>query len=139
MIWGMTDEQKLISDRIGDLPVRVFDWKKRLPKIYDSFNAEWFNKSLPAISDAFVCEFCDMPRETAGICIDADRAAKVSKDGVNVRPGIRINSKLQCLSDHVKIALLHEMIHASGIEKHEEVFQNVIARLFAAGAYNRLL
>jgi hypothetical protein len=80
-----------------------------------------------------------MPRETAGICIDAGRAAKVSKDRVNVRPGIRINSKLQCLSDHVMIALLHEMVHASGIEKHEEVFQNAIPGLFAAGAYDGLL
>jgi hypothetical protein len=37
------------------------------------------------------------------------------------------------------IALLHEMVHASGIEKHEEVFQNAIAGLFAAGAYDGLL
>lgn len=36
---GMTDEQKLISDWIGMLPVRAFDWEERLPKIYDSFNA----------------------------------------------------------------------------------------------------
>jgi hypothetical protein len=135
----MSDEQKLIFDWIDNLPVRVFDWDELLPKIYDSFNAQWFNSSLPPISDAFVCEFCDMPRETAGICIDAARAAKVSKDGVNVRPGIRINSKLQCVCDHVRIALLHEMVHASGIEKHEDVFQNAIAGLFAAGAYNGLL
>jgi len=135
----MTDEQNLISDWVGNLPVRVFDWDELLPKMYDSFNAKWFNNSLLPISDAFVCEFCDMPRETAGICIDADRAAKASRNGVNVRPGIRINAKLQCLSDHVRIALLHEMVHASGIEKHEEAFQNAIARLFAAGAYNDLL
>lgn len=135
----MTAEQTLISDWIGNLPVTVFDWDELLPKIYDAFNAKWFNNSLPPISDTFVCEFCDMPRETAGICIDACRAAKVSKEGVNVRPGIRINSELQCLSDHVKVALLHEMVHASGIEKHEEVFQNAIAELFAAGAYKGLL
>jgi len=28
----MTDEQKLISEWIGDLPVRMFDWGKWLPK-----------------------------------------------------------------------------------------------------------
>jgi hypothetical protein len=139
MLQGMTDEQKLISDWIGNLPVRVFNWDKKLPKMYDFFNEKWFNNSLPPISDAFVCEFSDMPRETAGICLDADRAAKLSKDGVNVRPGIRINSKLQYLSDHVRIALLHEMVHASGIEKHEEDFQKAIAGLFIAGAYNDLL
>jgi hypothetical protein len=135
----MTDEQKLIFDWIDNLPVRVFDWDELLPMIYDSFNARWFNNSLPPISDAFVCEFCDMPSETAGICIDAGRAANVSTDGVNVRPGIRINSKLQCVGDHVRTALLHEMVHASGIEKHEDFFQNAIAGLFAAGAYNGLL
>jgi hypothetical protein len=135
----MTDEQRLISDWVGTLPVVVFDWDNLLPRMYDSLNAKWFNGSLPPISSAFVCEFCDMPRETAGICIDPARAAKVSKDGVAVRPGIRINSKLQCMSDHVKIALLHEMVHASGIEKHEEPFQNAIAGLLAAGAYTDLL
>ena len=135
----MTEEQRLISDWIGMLPVRVFDWEEWLPKTYDLFNARWFKNSLPQISESFVCEFCDMPRETAGICIDAGRAAKVSRDGVTVRPGIRINSKLQCLSDHVRIALLHEMVHASGIEKHEEAFQNTVADLFAGGAYKHLL
>jgi hypothetical protein len=122
----MTDEQKLIWDWIGMLPVRVFDWNEALPKLYDSLNANWFKNSLPPISDAFVCEFCDMPRETVGISIDAVRAAKISRDGINVRPGIII-------------ALLHEMVHASGIEKHHKAFQNAIAELFAAGAYKDIL
>ena len=93
----MTDEQKLIFEQMDMEPVSVFDWKDKLPKMYDMFNAKWFNNSLPPISPAFVCEFCDMPREFAGICIDEAWAAKISKGGVTVRLGIRINSKLQCL------------------------------------------
>lgn len=113
----MTDEQKLIFEQIDMEPVSVFDWKDQLPKMYEPFNAKWFNNSLPPISHAFVCEFCDMPREFAGICIDEAWAVKISKGRVTVRLGIRINSKLKCLSDHVRIALLHEMVHASGIQK----------------------
>jgi hypothetical protein len=135
----MAGEQRLIFEWIGGLPIAVFDWDEDLPKMYDLFNTKWFNNSLPPVSDAFVVEFCDMPRETAGICIDAVRAAKQSRDGVTIRPGIRINSKLQCLSDHVRIALLHEMVHASGVEKHEKDFHDAIARLFALGVYDRLL
>jgi hypothetical protein len=139
MLNAMTNEQKLIWEWIGMLPTRIFDWNEVLPKMYDSLNAKWFKSSLPPISDSFVCEFCEMPRETVGICIDAARASKVSKDGISVRPGIRINPALQCSTEHVIIALLHEMIHASGIEKHEEAFKSVVAQLFAAGAYNGIL
>jgi hypothetical protein len=39
----------------------------------------------------------------------------------------------------VKIAMLHEMIHAAGINGHTEVFQAEVARLMASGAYNGLL
>jgi hypothetical protein len=35
-----------------------------------------------------------------------------------INPGIRINSALKVLSDHVRIALLHEMVHTSGIVGH---------------------
>ncbi len=120
-------------------PVSVFDWKDELPKMYDMVNAKWFNNSLPPISPAFVCEFCDMPREFAGICIDEAGAAKISKGGVTVRLGIRINSKLQCLSEHVRIAVLHEMVHARGIQKHDKTFQSAVAHLFAEGAYSHIL
>jgi hypothetical protein len=88
----MTDEQKLIFEQMDMEPVRVFDWKDELPRMYDCFNAKWFNNCLPPISPVFVCEFCDMAREFAGICIDEARAAKISKGRVTVRLGIRINS-----------------------------------------------
>jgi len=135
----MTDEQKLIYEWIGMTPVIVPDWDRLLPEMYDSFNAAYFNNSLPSLSSTFVCEFCEMPREAAGIFLDADRAARRSTDSVKVKPGIRINSKLKELTDHVKISLLHEMIHASGINGHGENFQNGIIALLVAGAYRGLL
>jgi hypothetical protein len=137
----MTEEEKCVYEWIDNLPTPVPDWRKELPAIYQSFNATWFKNALPALSDTFVCEFQDMPRESAGIYIGVDDATKLSSNGVTVRAGIRINSRLECLSDHVKIALLHEMIHARGF-KHNEgeaLFQAAIDDLFHAGAYRKLL
>jgi hypothetical protein len=135
----MTAEQQLIFDWIGTVPVLVPNWEKRLPQMYNELNAKWFDKSLPPISDNFVCEFCDMPRDTAGIYIDEKDAAAQSTAAVKIRPGIRINSGLKILRDHVAIALLHEMVHVSGIRGHREPFKAGIARLMLAGAYNDLL
>ena len=36
----MTDEQKLIFEQMDMEPVSVFDWKDKLPKMYDMFNAK---------------------------------------------------------------------------------------------------
>src|SRR3979490_3079119 len=104
----MTDEQQLIFDWIGSVPVLVPNWEKRLPQMYDVLNAKWFDKSLPLISYNFVCEFSEMPRDTAGIYIDEKDAVAQSTVDVKIRPGIRINSGLKILRDHVAIALLHE-------------------------------
>jgi hypothetical protein len=56
--------------------------------MYADLNAKWFNGGLPPLSSEFVCEFIDLPRETAGIFIDANRAKTVSTADVKVRPGI---------------------------------------------------
>ena len=135
----MTPEQRIISDWLGNRPVIVPNWDKRLPDLYNEFNAEWFNNSLPPLSAEFVCEFCEMPRESAGIFIDAARAKTISTADITVRPGIRINSGLQLLSSHVKIVLLHEMVHAAGITGHADAFATEIERLFVSDAYTGLL
>lgn len=62
-----------------------------------------------------------------------------STDQAHVRPGIRVNTALCVLRDHVRIALLHEMIQASGIVGHQESFRMEVSRLMLAGAYNGLL
>jgi hypothetical protein len=135
----MTGEQQLIFDWIADLPVRVPNWEKRLPMMYEELNMKWFDGTLPELTDDFVCEFCDMPRDSAGIFIDAETAEMRSTPDITIRPGIRINSALRVLRDHVKIALLHEMVHVSGIKGHLEPFHLEISRLMLAGAYDGLL
>jgi hypothetical protein len=135
----MTQESRIIFDWIGELPIVDYDWDKRLPKLYEGLNEKWFNNRLPAVSGSFVVAFCEMPNESAGICIDAHRAREKSTEAVKVRPGIRINSNLKCLNDHVQIALLHEMVHADGIIGHNSDFQDAIKRLKADGAYCGLL
>jgi hypothetical protein len=79
---------------------------------------------------------CWLLKVSTYCCVLSDFFAYFAYFAIEVRPGIRINSKLQCLSDHVKITLIHGMVHASGIEKHEKTLQTAIASLFAAGAYN---
>lgn len=135
----MNDEQKLIFDWIGTLPVLVPQWEKRLPLLYQELNAKWFQGSLPTLTNNFVCEFCEMPQDTAGMYLDGKAAEAQSTPETKIRPGIRINSALKGLTDHVKIALLHEMIHVSGVTGHLELFNLEVSRLMLAGAYNNLL
>ncbi len=139
MLARMTDEQRRIYEWIGELPVVVPNWDKRLPEMYGDLNTRFFQGALPLLSDTFVCECCEMPRDTSGIFISAEHAAMQSTDRVHVRPGIRINAALCVLRDHLKIALLHEMIHAAGIVGHQEPFQMEVSHLMLAGAYNGLL
>ena len=77
-----------------------------LPAMYAEFNLKYFGGRLPPITDSFVCELCDMPGNSAGIYIDAERAAQQSTSAVKIRPGLRINSSLQTLRDHVTIGVL---------------------------------
>ena len=135
----MTGEHRLIFNWIGSLPVLVPNWEKRLPALYDELNFKHFQGTLPTLCPDFVCEFCDMPQDSAGIYISPENAALQSTKDVTIRPGIRINSALQVLRDHVRIALLHEMVHAKGIVGHGPNFQEELARLMLAGAYNNLL
>lgn len=90
--------------------------------MYEELNMKWFDGTLPELTDDFVCEFCDMPRDSAGTFIDVETAEMRSTLDIKIRPGIRINSALRVLRDHVKIALLHEMVHVSGIKGHLEPF-----------------
>jgi hypothetical protein len=106
--------------------------------MYGELNAARFAIALPELTDDFVCEFCDMPQDAPGIFIDANNAETQSTPEISIRHGIRINSALRILRDHVKIALLHEMIHVSGISGHWEPFNLEVSRLMLAGTYNDL-
>src|SRR5882757_5842372 len=135
----MTEEQQLIFDVISNVPTSIYDSSVLLHRMYESLNEKWFGSALPQLSETFICEFCGMPREAAGIFLDVNRAQQYSIDTVKIRPGMRINSKLQEWTDHVKIALLHEMVHATGIDGHDDRFIASIQRLISEGAYTKTL
>ena len=113
-------EEEIIYQHLDNVPRVVSDPSKRLWEDYGVFNKEYFQASLPHLSESFICVFQNMPRDDAGAYICPDRAAKWSTKETAVRPGIRINSKLKDFTPHVRIVLLHEMIHAYGIAGHKD-------------------
>jgi hypothetical protein len=136
----MTKEHRIIYEAIGDVPtVYVSDWDAKLHRMYEGLNERWFEGKLPRISDSFVCEFCEMPNGNTGICVTEEWATKWSTEDCQVRPGIRINPGLKCSPEHVEIALIHEMVHASGILGHKDDFWNAVGELTRVGAHRGLL
>lgn len=132
-------EEEIIYQHLDNEPRFVSDASKRLREDYEVFNKEYFRASLQHLSESFICVFQDMPGDIAGAYICPDRAAKWSTKEAPVRPGIRINSKLKDFTPHVRIVLLHEMIHAYGIAGHKEDFRAVISALVAAEVYEPFL
>jgi len=53
----------------------------------------------------------------------------------DVKKGIRINECLEKFRSETQVALLHEMIHATGIIGHGKEFKQEILRLIIEGAY----
>ena len=117
----------------------VSDASRQLQEDYEIFNEKYFQKSLPNLSGSFICVFQKMPGDNAGMYISPDLAEKMSTKETTIRPGIRINSKLKEFTPHVRIILLHEMIHASGIVGHKEDFRAFICALVKVGVYEPLL
>jgi hypothetical protein len=133
------NEEEIIYQHLDNVPHVVRDPGKQLREDYGIFNEEYFQKSLPHLSESFICVFQEMPGDDAGVYISPDRAEKMSTNQIAVRPGIRINSKLKDFTPHVRIVLLHEMIHACGIVGHKEDFRAFISALVRAGVYEPLL
>ena len=135
----MTNEEEIIYQYLDNVPRVVSDPSKKLREGYGVFNKKYFRAFLPHLSEFFICVFQDMPGDDAGPYIPPDLAVKLSTNETRVRPGIRINCKLKDFTPHVQIVLLHEMIHASGIEGHKEDFLAVIPSLVNDRVYERLL
>lgn len=133
------NEEEIIYQHLDNLPRVVRDPGKQLREDYAIYNETYFNNSLPLLSGSFVCAFQEMPGDNPGMYISSDRAEKMSTKETTIRPGIRINSKLKDFTSHVRIVLLHEMIHACGIVGHKEDFRAFISALAKAGAYEDLL
>jgi hypothetical protein len=97
---------------------------------YEEFKKRYFGDSVPELSESFVVEFVKLPFDVAGSSHLPEDAAKFG-----LRRGIRINEKLREFPAEAKAALLHEMIHATGIRKHGDEFKRAVGALFARGAY----
>ena len=122
-------EEEIIYQYLDNVPRVVSDPSKKLRDDYGVLNKKYFQASLPDLSESFICVFQVMPGDIAGACITSDRAEKFSTKERRIRPGIRINSKLKDFTPHARIALIHEMIHASGIVGHGEDFRAVVSAL----------
>jgi hypothetical protein len=101
-----------------------------LASLYREFKDKHFNGSVPELSQSFLCTFSKLPFDAAGICYLEKDASRLG-----IRPGIRINEKFKEFPAEAKVALLHEMIHAAGVRKHEHDFVVKIIELFGKGAY----
>lgn len=133
------NEEQIIYQHLDDIPRVVPDYDKLLQSDYAIFNERHFQNSLPVLSECFICVFQQMPGDNAGMYISPDRAERMSTDETPIRPGIRINSKFKGFTPHVRIVLLHEMIHASGIVGHKEDFRAFISALLRKGVYEPFL
>jgi hypothetical protein len=101
-----------------------------ITSLYLDFRNKYFGDLAPELSEDFIVKFSKLPFDISGISYLAEDAAKVG-----VKRGIRINEKLREFPAEVKVALLHEMVHAGGVRKHKDEFKRAVIDLFEKGAY----
>ena len=101
-----------------------------LSALYHDLKEKYFGDAVPDVSDNFVCTFAKLPFDAEGLCYLEEDAARLG-----IKEGIRINEKLREFPAVAKVALLHEMIHAKGIRKHDHVFKTALLEIFGKGAY----
>ena len=121
--WAVSD--MITIERKGGTPV-PFD----LPARYVEFKEKYFKGCVPDLSDDFICAFQKLPFDVVGITFLEEDAQKAG-----VRKGIRINEKLKEFPNEAQVALLHEMIHASGIKGHNVDFKTAVRLLWDKNAY----
>ena len=121
--WDMY--RAIMEERAGHAPEPI-----DLPSLYLGFKNKYFGNSVPDLLEGFVVKFARLPFDISGACFLTSDAAKLG-----VTPGIRINEKLEEFPAEAKAALLHEMIHATGIRKHNDEFKDALIELFGKGAY----
>jgi hypothetical protein len=105
-----------------------------LDEKYKEFQKRYFNGRVPDLSVSFICVFQPLPYDISGITIlQGDERFQDEKKG------IRINKCLEKFCSETQVALLHEMIHATGITGHGLKFKFEIVRLLLIGAYGNLI
>lgn len=115
----------IVRERAGRTPAPI-----DLASFYREFRDRYFDGSVPELSQDFVCIFSKLPFDASGICYLEKEAS-----GLGITPGIRINEKFKEFPAEAKVALLHEMIHAAGVRKHEHDFKLALIELFGKRAY----
>jgi len=115
----------VMEERAGKTPPPV-----DLLFLYREFKEKYFGDSVPDLSEDFIVKFIKLPFDVSGISYLAEDAVKLG-----AKRGIRINEKFQEFPAEAKVALLHEMIHASGVRKHNDEFKRALKNLFAKDAY----
>ena len=100
---------------------------------YQELKTRFFDVRVPELSDDFLVVFQHLPYDTSGMTIMQD-----DERFQGIKGGIRINQRLEMFPSETQVALLHEMIHASGIPKHNDDFRREVLRLLAQGAYGNL-
>jgi hypothetical protein len=115
----------IVRERAGKIPAPV-----DLAALYREFKDKYFKDSVPELSQSFTCTFSKLPFDVAGICCLEEDASKLG-----IRPGIRINEKFEEFPAEAKVALLHEMVHATGVRKHGHELKLALIELFGKNAY----
>jgi hypothetical protein len=123
IFWSLSDT--ITCERKGLVPVPI-----ELAELYVEFKQKYFSDSVPQLSEEFVCVYQELPFDIAGASLLGEDATKLG-----VKPGIRINEKFGGFVSETKVALLHEMIHATGLRGHEAGFVAFLVDLFGRGAY----
>jgi hypothetical protein len=131
--WKISEEEEIywhfyhavVAERAGRTPAPV-----DLASLYQEFRSKYFDNLVPELSIDFVCTFSRLPFDLAGACCLEKEAAQLG-----VKKGIRINEKLREFPAEVKVALLHEMVHAKGIRGHGTDLKTELTELFSKGAY----
>jgi hypothetical protein len=115
----------VIEEQGGKPPLPI-----NLQSLYREYKEKYFGDSIPEPSEEFIVKFIKLPFDVAGMSYLAEDAAKLG-----VKRGIRINEKFREFPAEAKVALLHEMIHATGVRKHEDEFKRAVIDLFGKRAY----
>ena len=101
-----------------------------LQSTYKEFQDKYFGSKVPTLTNDFICVFQKLPYDVIAITILEEKAKQLS-----VTKGIRINEKLRELPSEVKVALFHEMIHATRVIGHEAGFKMALIELWNKCAY----
>jgi hypothetical protein len=104
-----------------------------LKELYRELKEEFFKDSVPDLSRDFLCTFSKLPFDVSGIgCLEWEKYPRTA--ALN-KKGVRINRKLRNFPNETKVALLHEMVHLTGISGHGGDFKSKVKELWDKGAY----